>query len=355
MLACARLGAVHSVVFGGFAAAGAGRADRRRPAEGGRLAPRAASRRSRVVEYKPLLDAALELADAPPEHCVVLQRAAGARPSWRRAATSTGPRRVAARRAGRLRAGRRPPTRSTSSTPRAPPGGPRASCATTAATPSRCGGAWRTSTTSARARCSGRPPTSAGSSATRYIVYAPLLHGLHHGALRGQAGRHARRRGVLAGDRRARRARRCSPRRPRSGRSRRRTRTGELRPHATTCPRLRALFLAGERLDPDTYHWASDLLGVPVIDHWWQTETGWPIAANCVGIEPLPVKPGSPTGRCPATDVRILDADGDAGAAGAERARSRSGCRCRRARCPRCGTTTSASWRPTCRPTPATT
>ncbi len=49
-----------------------------------------------------------------------------------------------------------------------------------------------------------------------------------------------------------------------------------------------ALFLAGERLDPDTYHWASDLLRRPVIDHWWQTETGWPIAANCVGIEPLP-------------------------------------------------------------------
>jgi propionyl-CoA synthetase len=58
---------------------------------------------------------------------------------------------------------------------------------------------------------------------------------------------------------------------------------------------LRHLFLAGERLDTDTYHWASGLLGIPVVDHWWQTETGWAIAANCVGIEPLPVKPGSPT------------------------------------------------------------
>ncbi|MGP3959591.1 AMP-binding protein [Nonomuraea sp. 3N208] len=74
---------------------------------------------------------------------------------------------------------------------------------------------------------------------------------------------------------------------------------------------LRYLFLAGERLDPDTYHWASDLLGIPVIDHWWQTETGWPIAANCVGLEPLPIKPGSPTRPVPGWDVHILDADGN--------------------------------------------
>ena len=56
--------------------------------------------------------------------------------------------------------------------------------------------------------------------------------------------------------------------------------------------RLRALFLAGERLDPETYRWAGDLLGIPVIDHWWQTETGWPIAANPLGLEPLPAKAG---------------------------------------------------------------
>ncbi|GAB6061377.1 propionyl-CoA synthetase [Deferrisoma palaeochoriense] len=67
------------------------------------------------------------------------------------------------------------------------------------------------------------------------------------------------------------------------------------------------LFLAGERLDPDTYHWASDLLKRPVIDHWWQTETGWPIAANCAGIELMPIKPGSPTKAVPGYDVRILD------------------------------------------------
>jgi len=70
---------------------------------------------------------------------------------------------------------------------------------------------------------------------------------------------------------------------------------------------LKHLFLAGERLDPDTYHWASKLLNIPVIDHWWQTETGWAIAANCMGIEQLPVKAGSPTKPAPGYDVHILD------------------------------------------------
>ncbi len=70
------------------------------------------------------------------------------------------------------------------------------------------------------------------------------------------------------------------------------------------------LFLAGERLDPDTYHWASKVLKRPVIDHWWQTETGWPIVANCMGIEQMPIKPGSPTVPVPGFDVKILSTDG---------------------------------------------
>ncbi|MBN2844946.1 MAG: propionyl-CoA synthetase [Deltaproteobacteria bacterium] len=73
---------------------------------------------------------------------------------------------------------------------------------------------------------------------------------------------------------------------------------------------FRYLFLAGERLDPDTYHWASDMLKIPVIDHWWQTETGWGIAANCMGIEPFPVKAGSPTKAVPGYNVQIVDHDG---------------------------------------------
>ncbi|HET7318134.1 MAG TPA: propionyl-CoA synthetase [Nitrospirota bacterium] len=74
--------------------------------------------------------------------------------------------------------------------------------------------------------------------------------------------------------------------------------------------RFKALFLAGERLDPDTYHWAHNLLRKPVIDHWWQTETGWPITANCMGIEEFPIKPGSSTKPVPGFDVTILDPNG---------------------------------------------
>lgn len=70
---------------------------------------------------------------------------------------------------------------------------------------------------------------------------------------------------------------------------------------------FRYLFLAGERLDPDTYHWAHNLLQKPVIDHWWQTETGWPITANCMGIESFPIKPGSCTKPVPGYNVQIID------------------------------------------------
>ena len=80
---------------------------------------------------------------------------------------------------------------------------------------------------------------------------------------------------------------------------------------------LRTLFLAGERADPDTVRWAEKKLGVPVIDHWWQTETGWPIVANCVGLGALPVKHGSPTKVVPGYDVQILEREG--GSAGAVR------------------------------------
>jgi len=83
---------------------------------------------------------------------------------------------------------------------------------------------------------------------------------------------------------------------------------------------LKYLFLAGERTDPDTLAWAEDHLKVPVIDHWWQTETGWAIAANCMGLHVFPVKAGSPTKAVPGWDIRILDdganevPDGDIGA-----------------------------------------
>jgi propionyl-CoA synthetase len=80
--------------------------------------------------------------------------------------------------------------------------------------------------------------------------------------------------------------------------------------------KLRALFLAGERCDPETLRWAEDKLGIPVIDHYWQTETGWPVAANCIGIEHLPVVPGSPTRPVPGWDLRVVHADGREAPAG---------------------------------------
>src|SRR3954447_16187168 len=74
--------------------------------------------------------------------------------------------------------------------------------------------------------------------------------------------------------------------------------------------RLRTLFLAGERLDPDTYRWAGERLGVPVVDNWWQTETGWPIAANLRGLAPMDIKPGSPSVPVPGYQVEVLGEQG---------------------------------------------
>jgi propionyl-CoA synthetase len=74
--------------------------------------------------------------------------------------------------------------------------------------------------------------------------------------------------------------------------------------------KFRALFLAGERTDPNTLEWAQSKLQVPVIDHWWQTETGWSICANCLGIEQLPIKAGSPTKAVPGMEVAVLDDQG---------------------------------------------
>ncbi|WP_237248994.1 AMP-binding protein, partial [Spelaeicoccus albus] len=81
---------------------------------------------------------------------------------------------------------------------------------------------------------------------------------------------------------------------------------------------LETVFLAGERLDPGTYHWAREVLDRPVIDNWWQTETGWPVATNPRGIEPLPVKPGSPTVPVPGYDLQVLATDGRQAEPGAE-------------------------------------
>ncbi|QBF83982.1 propionyl-CoA synthetase [Shewanella maritima] len=85
---------------------------------------------------------------------------------------------------------------------------------------------------------------------------------------------------------------------------------GELiKPYDLSC--LGQVFLAGERCDPDTLEWCQSKLDKPVIDHWWQTETGWPVAANLMGVAPLPVKPGSPARAVPGYQVEVLDAMGE--------------------------------------------
>ena len=124
---------------------------------------------------------------------------------------------------------------------------------------------------------------------------------------------------------------------------------------ATTSRSLRTLFLAGERLDPDTYAWAAELLGVPVIDNWWQTETGWPIAANLRGLEPMPVKPGSPSVPVPGYDVRVLGAHGEPVPPGDGGRDLPPAAAAARAPCRRCGRTTTGTSPATCRPSPATT
>ena len=169
----------------------------------------------------------------------------------------------------------------------------------------------------------------------RRLGRRPLLHRLRaaahrrdDGALRGQAGRHPGRRRVLAGDRRARgrgavhradrdpgdqeggpRRRSCSP--------------------TTTSRRCGRCSSPASGSTPTPTTWATERLGVPVVDNWWQTETGWPIAANLRGLEPMPIKPGSPTVPVPGYDVQVLDDDGHAGRRPARRARSASSCRCR--------------------------
>ena len=120
-------------------------------------------------------------------------------------------------------------------------------------------------------------------------------------------------------------------------------------------PLVAAVSVPGrERLDPDTYHWASQVLGIPVIDHWWQTETGWAIAANPVGVQQLPLKAGSPTVPMPGYDVQILHIDGSGCEHGEE------GAICIRlplppGRCRRSGVTTPGSRPRICVSIPATT
>ena len=284
MLACARIGAVHSVVFGGFAAKElATRIDDAKPKV--ILSASCGIEGARVVPYKPLLDQAIELASFKPDACLILQRpqaeatlVAGRDHDWRTCGTMRSCGRSRSTNACRCS----PPIRSTSSTPRARPASRRAWCATTAATWSRSNGRCRTSTASRRAKSIGRPPTSAGWSATPTSSTRRCCTAAPRSCTR--ASRSARRTPARSGaSSPSTAASRCSRRRPHSGRSRRRTRRARCS-RSTICRSSARCSSPASAPIPPTVQWAETMLKVPVVDHWWQTETGWCIAGNPLGL-----------------------------------------------------------------------
>jgi propionyl-CoA synthetase len=310
MLACARLGAVHSVVFGGFAPNElAIRIDDAKPKV--IVSASCGIEVQRVIEYKPLLDLALQAATHQPAACVVLHRAG---------TTASGtPLPSVPLAAGRdhdwhdLMVGAAPhdcvPVAATdplyilytSGTTGKPKGVVRDN-----------GGhavALRWSLPNIYDTHPGEVFWAASDVGWvvghSYIVYAPLLTGattiLYEGKPVGTPDPGAFWRVI------AEHGVTTLFTAPTAFRAIKKEDPGGTHLAGHDLSAFRYLFLAGERLDPDTYHWAVDLLQRPVVDHWWQTETGWPIAANCLGIEPLPVKPGSPTKPVPGYRVKILD------------------------------------------------
>jgi propionyl-CoA synthetase len=313
MLACARLGAVHSVVFGGFAPHElAVRIDDARPRVV--LSGSCGIEVDRVIGYKPLLDRALDQASHRPDHCVILQREqaraellAGRDLDWDEVTADVAE-------APCVPVGATDPLYIlyTSGTTGMPKGVVRDNGGHAVALRWTMEAVYDTQPGDVFWAASDLG-WAVGHS---YIVYAPLLTGcttvLYEGKPVGTPDPGAFWRVIAEHGVKvlftAPTAFRAIKKEDPEG--------SYLRGHDLS--RFRYLFLAGERLDPDTYHWASQLLGVPVIDHWWQTESGWPMAANCMGVEPEPVKPGSPSRPVPGYDVRILGERGEPLAADAE-------------------------------------
>lgn len=305
MLAVARLGAVHSVVFGGFAAHElAVRIDDARPAV--LVTASCGIEVERVIPYKPLVDKALQLSAHPPSRCIVLQRpecqaelSAGRDLDWEQAVAAASP-------AGCVPVLATDPLYIlyTSGTTGKPKGVVRDN-----------GGhavALRYSMAAVYDMAPGEVFWAASDVGWvvghSYIVYGPLLAGCttllyegkpvrtpDAGAFWRVAAEH-RVKALFAAPTAFRAIRKEDP----DG--------AHLRDHDLGA--LQTLFVAGERLDPPTYDWLREHSGKPVIDHWWQTETGWAICGNLMGIDPRPTKAGSSTLPVPGFDVRILDDSG---------------------------------------------
>jgi propionyl-CoA synthetase len=307
MLACARLGAVHSVVFGGFAPGElAVRIDDAKPKV--IVSASCGVEPSRVIEYKPMLDAAIARAEHTPDYTVILQRPqATATLGERDLDWATVMRRDAVQPAACVPVAATDPLYIlyTSGTTGRPKG------------IVRDNGGHAVALTWSMSAIYGIEAGEVFWAASdvgwvvghSYIVYAPLLAGattvLYEGKPIGtpDAGAFWR---VIA-DHKV-NALFTAPTAIRAIR--------KMDPQAEHVAKhdlssLRTLFLAGERLDPDTYEWAGASLGVPVVDNWWQTETGWPICASPRGIEELPIKAGSPSVPVPGYDVGVLDAMGE--------------------------------------------
>ena len=305
VLACARLGAVHSVVFGGFAAAElATRIDDAKPTA--IVSASCGIEPTRIVEYKPLLDEAIKLAKHKPSRCVIYQRPQataslvdGRDVDWNEAVAGAQPHDCVT-----VEATDPLYLLYTSGTTGQPKG------------IVRDNGGHAVALHWSMKNIYGVDPGEVYWAASdigwvvghSYIIYGPLLHGnttvLFEGKPVGtpDAGAFWR---VAAEHKVA--AMFTAPTAFRA--IKQQDPDGKLIGNYDLSG-FRTLFLAGERCDPDTLHWAEDKLGVPVIDHWWQTETGWAIAANCVGIELLPVKAGSVGPGAPGWDVRALDSKG---------------------------------------------
>ena len=305
MLACARIGAVHSVVFGGFAANElAVRIDDCTPKA--ILAASCGLEPGRIVKYKPLLDGAIELANHKPDVCIILQRdeetaelIEGRDIEWHAAQEGVTPADCVP-----VEGNHPAYILYTSGTTGAPKGVVRPTAGHLVALN------W---TMKNIYQCDPGDVFWAASDVGwvvghSYICYAPLIHGNTTIVFEGKpvgtpdAGTFWRViaehnvRSFFTAPTAIRAVKREDPK-------------GEFLKKYDLSG-LRALYLAGERADPDTIEWAQELLGIPVYDHWWQTETGWTIAGNPAGCEALPVKIGSPTVAMPGYDVQILDEAG---------------------------------------------